>query len=160
MIDPVSAFAVATTAYKTISKAVAVGQDIENVTGQLGKWFTATADIRKAKDLNKRAPLFKKVFAAGSVEEEAMQTFLAKKKAEDMRNELKQLISFTRGPSAWQELLKTEADIRKKRQKAIYEQKERQRKFFEVTFIIFGVLIIVGLVSFFVWLIGNEKGLW
>ena len=89
-----------------------------------------------------------------------MQTFLAKKKAEDMRNELKQLISFTRGPSAWQELLKTEADIRKKRQKAIYEQKERQRKFFEVTFIIFGVLIIVGLVSFFVWLIGNEKGLW
>ena len=62
MIDPVSAFAVATTAYKTISKAVAFGQDLENVTGQLGKWFTATSDIRKAQDLNKRAPLFKKVF--------------------------------------------------------------------------------------------------
>ena len=55
--------------------------------------------------------MFKKLFAAGSVEEEAMQAFMAKKKAEDMREELRNIISFTRGPSAWTELLKTEADI-------------------------------------------------
>ena len=58
---------------------------------------------------------------------------MAKKKAEDMRDELRQLISFTRGPSAWQELINMEAQIRKDRQKAIYDQKERQRKFIEYT---------------------------
>ena len=59
---------------------------------------------------------------------------MAKKKAEDKREELRNIISFSRGPSAWQELLKTEADIRKKRQQAIYDQQERQRKFFEICF--------------------------
>ena len=159
MIDPITAVATATAAFNTIKQGFAVGRDVESMAKDIGRWMGAVSDINKADEMAKKPPLFKKLFASGSVEEEAMQTFLAKKKAEDMRNELKQLISFTRGPSAWQELLKTEADIRKKRQKAIYEQKERQRKFFEVTFIIFGVLIIVGLVSFFVWLIGNEKGL-
>ena len=160
MIDPITAVATATAAFNTIKQGFAVGRDVESMAKDIGRWMGAVSDINKADEMAKKPPLFKKLFASGSVEEEAMQTFLAKKKAGDMRNELKQLISFTRGPSAWQELLKTEADIRKKRQKAIYEQKERQRKFFEVTFIIFGVLIIVGLVSFFVWLIGNEKGLW
>src|SRR5210317_1419135 len=59
------------------------------------------------------------------------------KKAEDMRDELKKLISWTRGPSAWDELLRMEAEIRKKRQQAIYDQQERQRKLFE------GVAIVV-----------------
>ena len=71
---------------------------------------------------------FKKLFFAGSVEEEALNTFMAKKKAEDMREELKRLIMFTRGQSAWNELLKTEADIRKKRQEAIYAQEEFRQK--------------------------------
>ena len=58
----------------------------------------AVSDIKKAEEYNKKPPLFKKLFNAGSVEEEAMEIFMAKKKAEDMRNELKQIISFTRGP--------------------------------------------------------------
>ena len=77
-----------------------------------------------------------------------MQVFMAKKKAEDMRAELKQIISFTRGPSAWEELLKTEGDIRKKRQKAIYDQEERRRQFLEVVAVIGLVLAIGGFVVF------------
>ena len=70
-----------------------------------------------------------------------MEFFMAKKKAEDMRNELKQIISFTRGPAAWEELLRTEADIRKKRQKMIYDQKERQKKMVE--YILIGILVFI-----------------
>ena len=79
-----------------------------------------------------------------------MASFMAKKKAEDMRYQLKQLISLTRGPAAWDELLATEGAIRKKRQKMIYEQKERQRQIFEWTAIIIGVSTIGG---FILWLI-------
>ena len=136
MIDPITAVATATAAFNTIKKGFAIGRDIEGMAGDLGRWMGAVSDIKKAEELNKKPPLFKKLFAAGSVEEEALNIFMAKKKAEDMREELRNLISFTRGPSAWQELLKTEADIRKKRQQAIYDQEERRRAFFEMFLII------------------------
>ena len=119
------------------------------MSGDLSRWMGAASDIDKAGDYAKKPPLFKKLFAAGSVEEEAMAAFMAKKKAEDMRYQLKQLISLTRGPAAWEELLATEGAIRKKRQKMIYEQKERQRKLVEWIAIVFATAI-VG--TFVLWL--------
>jgi len=142
MIDPISAVAMATGAFNTIKAGFAAGREIESMAGDLSRWMGAVSDIKKADEYNKKPPLFKKLFNAGSVEEEAMQIFMAKKKAEDMRNELKQIISFTRGPSAWEELLRTEGDIRKKRQQAIYDQQERRRKFVEIIAII-GLIIVV-----------------
>ena len=132
MVDPITAVATATAALNTIKSAFAAGRDIEGMAGDLSRWMGAVSDIKKAEEYSKKPPLFKKLFASGSVEEEAMQAFMAKKKAEDMREELKNIISFTRGPSAWTELLKTEADIRKRRQQAIYDQQERRRKIFEI----------------------------
>ena len=141
MIEIAAAISAATGAFNAIKKGVAVGQDIENMAGALGKWMGAVSDIKKADELNKKPPLFKKLFAAGSVEEEAMQIFMAKKKAEDMREQLKQIIMLTRGMNAWQELLRTEADVRKRRQKMIYDQKERQKKLFDG--ILIGILILI-----------------
>ena len=152
MIDPVSAVAVATSAFNAVKSAVSAGQDIENMAGALGKWMGAVSDIKKAEEYNKKPPLFKKLFAAGSVEEEAMQIFMAKKKADDMREQLRQIITFTRGPSAWQELLKTEADIRKKRQAMIYAQKERQQFYIEVgVSVVLGGVIVAGIIWFGMW---------
>ena len=116
MIEIVAAVSAATGAFNTIKAGFAAGREVESMAGDLSRWMGAVSDIKKAEEYNKKPPLFKKLFQAGSVEEEAMEIFMAKKKAEDMRAELKNLISFTRGPAAWDELLKTEADIRKKRQ--------------------------------------------
>ena len=144
MIEIVAAVSAASGAFNAIKQGFAAGREIETMAGDLSRWMGAVSDIKKADEYNKKPPLFKKIFNAGSVEEEAMQIFMAKKKAEDMRAELKNLISFTRGPAAWEELLRTEADIRKKRQQAIYDQKERQRKLFEWIAIGFLVLVIGG----------------
>ena len=144
MIEIVAAVSAASGAFNAIKQGFAAGREIESMAGDLSRWMGAVSDIKKADEYNKKPPIFKKLFNAGSVEEEAMQIFMAKKKAEDMRAELKQIISFTRGPSAWEELLRTEADIRKKRQQAIYDQKERQRKLFEWIAIGFLVLVIGG----------------
>lgn len=143
MIDPVSAVAVATSAFNAVKSAVSAGQDIENMAGALGKWMGAVSDIKKAEEYNKKPPLFKKLFNAGSVEEEAMAIFMAKKKAEDMREQLRQIIIHTRGLSAWDELVRTEANIRKQRQKAIYDQQERRRQILEIVAVI-GLVAIVG----------------
>ena len=92
MIDPITAVATATAAFNTIKKGFAIGRDVETMAGDLGRWMGAVSDIKKAEELNKKPPLFKKLFAAGSVEEEALQIFMAKKKAQDMREELRNVI--------------------------------------------------------------------
>jgi len=151
MIEVAAALSAATTAFNAIKKGFEVGRDIESMAGDLGRWMGAASDIDKAGEYAKNPPLFKKLFASGSVEEEAMATFMAKKKAEDMRAQLKQIIIMTRGMGAWEELLATEGDIRKKRQAAIYAQKEKQRKVIEITAIVLCVAL-VG--SFVVWVTG------
>lgn len=159
MIEVVAAVSAASSAFNAIKKGFEVGRDIESMAGDMGRWMGAVSDIKKAEEYNKKPPLFKKIFAAGSVEEEAMQIFMAKKKADDMREQLRQIITYTRGPSAWQELLKTEADIRKKRQAMIYAQKERQRFWVEVgVSIVLGGLIVAGVVWFGVWVYEYKYG--
>jgi len=156
LIDPISAFAVATTAYKTISKAVAVGQDIENVTGQLGKWFTATADIRKAKDLNQRAPLFKKVFAAGSVEEEALQLLMHEKKVQEMEKELRTLLNFRYGHKTWEEMIEMRRKIVKQREKEVYKAEEIKRNILEAIAVILLMVLSAGIILGMVYLYVNR----
>ena len=159
MIEIVAAVSAASGAFNAIKQGFAAGREIESMAGDLSRWMGAVSDIRKADEYNKKPPLFKKLFNAGSVEEEAMQIFMAKKKAEDMRAELKNLISFTRGPAAWEELLRTEADIRKKRQQAIYDQKERQRKLIEGILIAFLILLVGGAVVGLIYLYMSTRGM-
>ena len=59
-----------------------------------------------------------------TVEEEAMDTFLAKQKAKDLEDQLRQIIILTRGVGAWAELVKMRGDIRVKRQ----EERARLKK--------------------------------
>ena len=159
MIEVMAAVSAATSAFGAIRKGFEVGRDIESMAGDLSRWMGAVSDIKKAEEYNNKPPLFKKLFAAGSIEEEALQIFMAKKKADDMREQLRQIITYTRGPSAWQELIKTEADIRKKRQAMIYAQKERQQFWVEVgVSIVLGGLIVVGVVWFGMWVYEYKYG--
>ena len=48
MIDPVSAYAAATAAYKGVKMLIQAGKDIEDVSKHLGSWYGAVADITRA----------------------------------------------------------------------------------------------------------------
>ena len=158
MIDPVTALATATSAFSMIKKGFEVGRDVESMGADLGRWMGAISDLKKAEEYSKKPPLFKKLFASGSVEEEAMAAFMAKKKADDMREQLRQVITFTRGPSAWQELIRMEGEIRKKRQQAIYDQQEYRRKVIEYTLAFILVAITSGLIIWGIYFIMDVKG--
>ena len=159
-MDPITAVATATAAFNAIKKGFQFGRDIESMGGDLGRWMGAVSDIKRCEEQAKKPPLFKKLFASGSVEEEALQSFMAKKKAEDMRDQLKNIIVFSRGPKAWDELLRTEANIRKKRQEMIYAQQERQQFYIDMALIVLAVLVFTGGIGFFIWLVGFDKGWW
>ena len=159
MIDPVTALATATSAFSMIKKGFEVGRDVESMGADLGRWMGAISDLKKAEEYSKKPPLFKKLFASGSVEEEAMAAFMAKKKADDMREQLRQVITMTRGPSAWQELIRMEGEIRKKRQQAIYDQQEYRRKVIEYTLATILIAITSGLIIWGIYFIMSVKGL-
>ena len=146
MIDPISAIAMATTAFNTIKKGFEVGRDIESMYGDVGRWMGAVSDIDQAAKMNKKPPLFKKIFAGSSIEEEAMNIFVAKKKAEAMEQELRQYVNMVHGPGSWNEILQLQATIRKDRQKQVYAQEERRREIFNAIGLIALVLAIGGLV--------------
>jgi hypothetical protein len=131
-MDPASAMALASASFATIKKGFAIGRDVESMMSDIGRWMGALSDLDQAEREAKNPPIFKKLFAGKSVEQEAMEIFAAKRKAQAQREELKQFIGYTLGQSAWEDLLRTEAKIRKQRQETLYKQRERRRKFVEI----------------------------
>lgn len=142
-MDPASAMAVASAAFATIKKGFAVGRDIESMVGDLSRWMSALSDIDQAEKEAKNPPIFKKIFSGKSIEQEALEAYAAKKKAESQRAELKQWMQFTIGSRAWDELLAMEGRIRKQRQETLYRQRERRQKFIEYVIIGFSIAIAV-----------------
>ena len=100
-MDPISAMATASAAFNTIKKGFAVGRDIEQMASDIGRWMGALSDIEQAEREAKNPPIFKKLFAGQTVEQEAIQAFARKQKAHEQREELRQWISLTLGKSKW-----------------------------------------------------------
>lgn len=153
LIDPVSALATASAAYNVIKKGFEIGREVEDMAGDLGRWMGAMSDLNKASDAAKKPPLFKKLVASKSVEQEAMDAFAAKLKADQMRDDLRNMISMLHGPSKWNELVQMEVKIRKQRQEMIYKQKERQQFWIDVFLVGVSVCIGVAVLVGFIWLL-------
>ena len=98
------------------------------MSGDLSRWMGAVSDVDHIHKSSKSPSMLKKMFSKQSVEQEAIEAFTAKKKLEQQRDDLKTYIMFTQGTKAWDELLQTEANIRKQRKKLIYEAQERREK--------------------------------
>jgi len=132
-MDPITAIAAATTAFNAIKKGFSVGRDVESMSKDLGRWMGAIQDV---KDGHKKS----KGRSFGSVEEEALETFAAKKQAEQMERELRNFVNLSHGPSAWNEVIRIQADIRLKKKEAIAEAKKLRAK--RIENIILGVLVL------------------
>ena len=143
MLDPVTALATASATFNTIKRGFEIGRDIEQMAGDLGRWMGAMSDLSEAEHQIKNPPIFKKLFSGKSVEQEAIEIFAAKNKAEQMREELKQYIQWSLGRKAWDQLIAMEGKIRKERQETLYNQARRRQKFVEIFTI--GIAVSIGL---------------
>jgi len=146
MVDPVTAITAATAAFNIIKKGFDMGRDIESMYSDMGKWMGAVADIRHADQMVKNPSVFKKLFNGSSIEQEAMDVFAAKKKAEEMENELRTYVNLVYGPNSWADIIKLQAKIRKDRQEQIYAQQELRRNILNMIGIVLGA--IVGIIAF------------
>ncbi len=140
-MDPVTIIGGATVAFNALKKGFQVGKDLQDMSGQLTQWAGCMSDLAYAEQKNKNPPWWK-ALNGGSVEAEALEIFTAKRKAESMRQELKDWISFSMGPSAWDELVATEGKIRKKKKEQEYRRAEIQEAI--VTWTLTGLIILTG----------------
>ena len=145
-MDPVTAFGVATTAYKTIVAGFKVGKQVESMSKDLGRWMGAIQAVKEGHSKKKN-----RMF--GSVEEEALETFAMKKKAIAMENELRNFVNLNYGPNAWNEVIRIQAEIRKQKKEAQIEAQQRQRQMIENTIIGGLVLMFIFFVVYVVYLV-------
>ena len=145
---------------QTVQKFVAAGQDFENTIGQMGKWYTAVADFRKGQQLQKKPPLFKKLFNAGSVEEEALALLIHEKKIMEQEKELRTILNWRYGHSTWDELTEMRRQIAKKREKEVYRQAELRRNLIETVSIAGALILVISILAIIVYFIGSSQGKW
>lgn len=158
MIDPFTAFAAAQTAVSAIKKGIQLGKDIGGISNDLAKFAGAISDINFAHKRAEDQPWYAILF--GSSGPSAMDIFAKKKQAEALRAEIKQYIQFGYGHSAWEELLKIEAQVRKERQKTMYRKAEIKQTIVEWSLGIAVALAGVGALVVLLYFIGVEQGKW
>ena len=158
MIDPVSAFALATGAFNMIKKAVEAGREIEDCVGYFGKFFQGVSDISKAEEEAKNPPLFKKLLSRGSVEEEAFQAVVHRQKVQQMENELRELITYRYGVEVYREMIQMRRTIKEERERTVYKQQQRRKAFLWNSLYISLISICVGILWWMVLLFIDLKG--
>jgi hypothetical protein len=157
VLDPVTAFAAATSAFNFIKKAVEAGRELEDVGSQLGTWFGACADLKQAEEESRDPPLFKKLLHKGSVEQEALDNLMRRKKIEQQEKELRELIVYRFGVDVYREMMEERRTIRESRDRLAAKQRRNQKK---ATQNLIAMLIIVAILAVplaFAWLIVGRK---
>jgi hypothetical protein len=156
MLDPVSALAIATSAFNLLKKGISAGRELEDMAGQLGTWFGAVSDVKSAEEEAKDPPLFKKLISSGSVEQQALQALIARKKIEQQEKELRELIVWRWGVEEYTAMMRDRARIKDTRAKAIQNQRRKMRKFIANTLTIVVILGLVGaLLALIIGIISN-----
>ena len=154
MIDPITislAVGAASKAFSAIKQGFAVGRDLEQMSGDIGRWMGAVSDVDNAEKQAKNPGIFDKVFGSGSIETVALQAYSAKKKLEEQRYELKMFLNMTHGPQAYDELLQMEGQIRKDRQKQVYAQQKLRQQIGDGIAVVILVLLVFGGLGFVGW---------
>jgi len=160
MIDPITAIGAATAAFNGVKKLVHAGREIEDIVGQLGKWYGAAADLGRAETQRKNPPIFTKLFSSGSVEQEALEILVHKKKLQEQEKQLEEMLNIRFGFGTWREMIELRRKIRKEREETVYRQQERRRAFLEGIAVIFLTVFLFGLIVFIIWFLGTGANWW
>jgi hypothetical protein len=146
-MDPLSLVAMASTTFKGLQILVSKGAEIEHVANKLGHWYGLVSDLREAEREAENPPLFKKLFDGESVEQQALNAVIAKKKIEEQEKEVRELITWAYGSETYKEMMQMRRDIKAKREQMIYKQRRKQRKMLDLAAIIVGLMVVSGVIG-------------
>ena len=140
-MDPLSLIAMASTTFKGIQTLVERGAEIESVAQKLGAWYSFAADIREAEKEAESPGVFKKLFDGQTVEQQALNSVIAKKKLEEQEKQIRELIVWAYGTETYQEMIALRREIKARREKVIYKQRRKQRLIMDTTLVVIAALV-------------------
>lgn len=140
-MDPLSLIAMASTTFKSIQTLVNKGAEIDHVAQKLGQWYSFASDIKEAEKEAESPGVFKKLFEGDTIEQQALNSVIAKKKLEEQEKQIRELIVWAYGLETYQEMIQLRREIKAQRERVIYKQRRRQRLVGDALVITIGVLI-------------------
>ena len=155
MIDPLTALSVASTAVSQMKQLINAGRDTSQA---MSKFAGAWADLNEAERRAKNPPWYK-TFSSG-LEKEAAEAFAAKKKAEELKKELENMIRFVHGPTGLKEYKDILRNMREQKRKHEFRKQEIKQAIIEWTVGIVLVAASAGLLAAVMYFIGKQQGRW
>jgi len=138
--------AMASTTFKGIQTLVNRGAEIEHVAQKLGAWYTYAADIKQAEAEAESPGIFKKLFDGNSVEQQALNSVIAKKKLQEQEKQIRELIVWAYGVETYQEMIMLRRKIKAQREQVIYKQRRRRRMFLDGLLLFAGLAVSAGII--------------
>lgn len=154
-MDPITIIATASAAYSALKKGIEIGRELQDMGGQLATWAGAISDIEFLAKKAENPPWWK---LGGSVQAEAIELFAAKKKIEAQRDELKTYIQYSYGQSGWEELLRIEAQVRRRKQAT--DHRRAEIKEMVITLALVSLVLLAGLsgLALLAWFLVQQQG--
>lgn len=132
-MDPIT---IAMASFSAIKAGVSAGKEITSLAKDIGSLFEAIDQVKDNHD-KKRSSIF------ANANEEALDTYVNRKKAEDLENNLREIIIATRGYSGWQELVALRKEIRVRKKKEAEDKRKKRAELWENILLWGGVTLIV-----------------
>lgn len=147
-MDPFTVLAGATAIYNGLKSAVSAGEDVMDTAHRVGSLMSEVAKVVQLVSL----PQKKKLFQSDSdFEAEAMKLYSAKKKAQQLAQEAKNLFVSQHGLNAWDQIQKQVIELRKEaarqaRLEAEFAEENRRDVIF-VSSLVFGLIAALGVIG-------------
>lgn len=137
-MDPITVLAGAKAAFETVKVAIKVGKELHSVASELSGLFGAHADLtRMTAEPPRPGWLSKK-----SPEQIALDAFLAKKEAEEMTYQVRNMVTAAYGLQGWEQLQRLVIQYRKE-QKAAEAAAARRRAIIMEAIMFWGSVLIL-----------------
>ena len=136
----------ASTTFKGIQTLVDKGAEIEHVAQKLGQWYSFASDIRQAEKEAESPGVFKKLFDGETVEQQALNSVIAKKKLEEQEKQIRELIVWSYGVETYQEMIMLRRKIKAQREEVIYKQRKKQRMLLDTFLVSIATIVASGII--------------
>ena len=155
MIEVAAAVAGAAKAYAGVRAFIEAGKSIEDTFTVVARWQGHASDVMYASQRHKkRTNPLKQIVFSSSVEAEAAELFAHRKRIDNQRKELLQLLRYAYGNEGVEEYRNCMKEVQEQRKREVYAQQEAKDALVKSVWI----AILVGAGSYLIWFILSAVG--
>jgi hypothetical protein len=150
MIEVMAAVSLASSAFNTLKTGIAKGKELRDMGQTLSRFWDANEQITQAGIENETSPFASKLLKGKSIEAQALEITIAKSKAAQMENDLREFLIWSGQGPFYRDMLKERRNIKDQRLKAARARAQAKKDTIDFAMLV-GLCVVV--VSVVVWVI-------